>query len=71
MRSDLASSGIVDCTLVAVMGVRLSSQNCGLGPVVLSPGDSDVDLVDEIGYGYLLTCLPERSGRHQRHLWSE
>jgi hypothetical protein len=24
--------------------VRLPSQNCGLGPIVLSPGDSDVDL---------------------------
>jgi hypothetical protein len=30
-------------------GVRLSSQNCGLGPIVLSPGDSDVDLIHEIG----------------------
>jgi hypothetical protein len=34
--------------LVVVMG-RLPSQNCGLGPTVLSPGDSYVDLVDEIG----------------------
>jgi hypothetical protein len=25
-------------------GVRLSIQNCGLGPIVLSPDDSDVDL---------------------------
>jgi hypothetical protein len=24
--------------------VRLPSQNCGLGPVVLTPADSDVDL---------------------------
>jgi hypothetical protein len=30
-------------------GVRLPSQNCGLEPIVLSPGDSDVNLVDEIG----------------------
>jgi hypothetical protein len=30
-------------------GVRLPSQNCGLGLVVLSPSDSSVDLVDEIG----------------------
>jgi hypothetical protein len=26
-------------------GVRLPSQHCGLGPVVLSPGDSDCELV--------------------------
>jgi hypothetical protein len=32
-------------------GVRLPSQNCGLGPTVLFPGDSNVDLVDAIGYG--------------------
>jgi hypothetical protein len=25
-------------------GVRLLSQNCFLGPIVLSPGDSDVDI---------------------------
>jgi hypothetical protein len=25
-------------------GVRLPSQNCGLGPIVISSGDSDVDL---------------------------
>jgi hypothetical protein len=25
------------------VGVRLPSQHCGLGPVVLSPGDSDVE----------------------------
>jgi hypothetical protein len=30
-------------------GVRLSSQNCCLWPIVLSPGDSDVDLIHEIG----------------------
>jgi hypothetical protein len=30
-------------------GVRLASQNCGLGLIVLSPSDSDVNLVDEIG----------------------
>jgi hypothetical protein len=30
-------------------GARLPSQNCGIGPIVLSPGVSDVDLVDEIG----------------------
>jgi hypothetical protein len=30
-------------------GVRLRSQNCGLGPTVLFPSDSDVDLVEEIG----------------------
>jgi hypothetical protein len=49
--------------------VRLPSQHCGLGTVVLSPADSDVALGrrDRLG----LTRLPEHSGRHQRHLWSE
>jgi hypothetical protein len=36
--------------IVCCDGVRLPSQNCGLRPVVLSPGDNDVDqCVDEIG----------------------
>jgi hypothetical protein len=45
-------------------GVRLLSQHCGLGPVVLSPCDSDVDLSrrDRLGLTPNLTT---------RALWSE
>jgi hypothetical protein len=39
----------VDCRSVVCDGVRLPSQHCGLGPVVLSPGDNDVSKqVDKI-----------------------
>jgi hypothetical protein len=40
---------LVACRFCCCDGVGLPSQNCGLGPIVRSPGDSDVDLVDEIG----------------------
>jgi hypothetical protein len=35
---------LVEWWILCCDGVRLSFQNCGLGPIVLSPDDSDVDL---------------------------